>query len=143
MRVSDAEREAAAAFLKRHYALGRLTQDELADRVDAAYRARTRSQLVAMTRDLPPLDHVVRPARRLAGLGAAMLALATLLAVIAVLAAMPSEMAVLFVVIALPMLVMLGLMLLPLVLATLGILWLARALGRVTGRSVGHRQLRF
>ena len=35
MRVGDAEREAAAAELREHYASGRLTLDELNERVGA------------------------------------------------------------------------------------------------------------
>jgi hypothetical protein len=53
MRVSDAEREATAAELREHYASGRLTLDELNERVDQAYAAKTRGDLDALMRDLP------------------------------------------------------------------------------------------
>jgi hypothetical protein len=53
MRVSDAEREATAAELREHYASGRLTLDELNERVDQAFAARTRADLDALMRDLP------------------------------------------------------------------------------------------
>ena len=53
MRASDADREAVAAALARHYAAGRLTWDEHAGRVDACYRARTLGELRALLADLP------------------------------------------------------------------------------------------
>jgi hypothetical protein len=53
MRVGDAEREATAAELREHYASGRLTLDELNDRLDKAFAARTRGDLDALMRDLP------------------------------------------------------------------------------------------
>jgi uncharacterized protein DUF1707 len=53
MRVSDAEREATAAELREHYASGRLTFDELNERVDKALAAKTRGDLDALMRDLP------------------------------------------------------------------------------------------
>ena len=39
--------------LREHHASGRLTLDELAERTEAAYGARTRDELVPLTRDLP------------------------------------------------------------------------------------------
>jgi len=53
MRVGDAEREATAAELREHYASGRLTLDELDERVDKAFAAKTRGDLDALMRDLP------------------------------------------------------------------------------------------
>ena len=53
MRVGDAEREAAAAELREHYASGRLTLDELNERLDAAFDAKTRGDLNTVMRDLP------------------------------------------------------------------------------------------
>jgi hypothetical protein len=53
MRVGDAEREAAAAELREHYASGRLTLEELNERLDAAFAAKTRADLNAVMRDLP------------------------------------------------------------------------------------------
>jgi len=53
MRVGDADREAVAAQLREHYADGRLTLDELNERLDQAFAARTRADLTAVTRDLP------------------------------------------------------------------------------------------
>jgi hypothetical protein len=53
MRVSDTEREATAAELREHYASGRLTLDELNERIDRAFAAKTRGDLDALMRDLP------------------------------------------------------------------------------------------
>jgi hypothetical protein len=53
MRVSDAEREATAAELREHYAAGRLTLDELNERIDKAFAAKTRGDLNATMTDLP------------------------------------------------------------------------------------------
>jgi hypothetical protein len=53
MRVGDAEREAAAAELREHYASGRLTLDELNERLDKAFAAKTRGDLDGLMRDLP------------------------------------------------------------------------------------------
>jgi len=53
MRVSDADREALTARLRDHYAEGRLTQDELDERVSAALSAKTFGELRSLTTDLP------------------------------------------------------------------------------------------
>ena len=53
MRVSDAEREAAAAELREHFASGRLDQEELDERLAAAFAAKTRGDLHALFTDLP------------------------------------------------------------------------------------------
>jgi Domain of unknown function (DUF1707) len=53
IRVSDADRDAVAAQLREHYAQGRLTLDELNDRLDRAFSSRTNFELAAVTSDLP------------------------------------------------------------------------------------------
>jgi hypothetical protein len=53
LRIGDAEREAAAAGLREHYAQGRLTLEEFNQRLDAVFKATTRRQLDLITRDLP------------------------------------------------------------------------------------------
>jgi hypothetical protein len=53
VRASDHDREAAVAFLKAHYADGRLAEDELAWRTDAAYRSVGVHELRRLTSDLP------------------------------------------------------------------------------------------
>jgi Domain of unknown function (DUF1707)/Cell wall-active antibiotics response 4TMS YvqF len=54
MRASDAEREATMERLREAAGAGRLTLEELADRIDAAGEARSRGELETLTRDLPP-----------------------------------------------------------------------------------------
>ena len=53
VRISDADREGAAARLKSHYAAGRLSHEELEERLDRLYAARSRSELRALFADLP------------------------------------------------------------------------------------------
>ncbi len=59
LRIGDAEREAAAASLREHYAEGRLSLAEFNQRLDAVFRAVTQGGLDRITRDLP---HVAAPA---------------------------------------------------------------------------------
>jgi hypothetical protein len=54
LRCSDAERETAAVQLRRAAGEGRLTVEELDERLDAAYAARTRGELERLLTDLPP-----------------------------------------------------------------------------------------
>jgi hypothetical protein len=53
LRASDAERERTATLLRDHAAAGRLTPEELDERLDVAYAARTIGELDALTHDLP------------------------------------------------------------------------------------------
>jgi hypothetical protein len=53
MRVGNAEREAIASELREHYASGRLTLEELNERLEATFAAKTRADLTAVMRDLP------------------------------------------------------------------------------------------
>lgn len=53
IRASDADREAVAGLLQDHAVAGRLTTDELAERVGRALVARTRGELDALVADLP------------------------------------------------------------------------------------------
>jgi hypothetical protein len=52
-RVSDGDRDAAAAALSAHWEAGRLGLNELEQRVDAVYLATTRAELDRQLRDLP------------------------------------------------------------------------------------------
>jgi Domain of unknown function (DUF1707) len=54
LRVSDAERQAAARRLERALRDGRLTVVEFDQRVLATYAAQTRGDLEDLTEDLPP-----------------------------------------------------------------------------------------
>jgi hypothetical protein len=59
VRASDAERDRAVASIRRAYAGGRLTLEDLERRIERAYAATWRSELRALTRDLPfemPID---------------------------------------------------------------------------------------
>jgi Domain of unknown function (DUF1707)/Cell wall-active antibiotics response 4TMS YvqF len=53
LRASDADRDRAAEVLRTAAGEGRLTLDELDERLHAAYTARTYAELEAVTRDLP------------------------------------------------------------------------------------------
>jgi hypothetical protein len=53
MRISDSDRERATARLRDHYAEGRLTADELDERITAALSARTVGDLRRVMADLP------------------------------------------------------------------------------------------
>ncbi len=52
--ASDAERDATCELLRTAAGEGRVTFEELADRIEAALGARTRGELAHLTRDLPP-----------------------------------------------------------------------------------------
>ena len=53
IRLSDAEREAAAADLGEHFAQGRLTADEHGERLEQIWGAKTRGEIAPIFRDLP------------------------------------------------------------------------------------------
>jgi DNA-binding MarR family transcriptional regulator len=55
LRVGDADRDMAAAALGEHFALGRLTLDELTTRLAATLTATTHGELSQAARDLPQL----------------------------------------------------------------------------------------
>jgi DUF1707 SHOCT-like domain/Domain of unknown function (DUF4190) len=61
VRTSDSERERAVDVLSKAFAEGRLTAEEHAARVERAYRARTRAELLAVTRDLPAWPPATSP----------------------------------------------------------------------------------
>ena len=60
LRASDAEREDVVADLRTHATEGRLTVEELEERLDRVHAARTRADLAAQLADLP---RPARPAR--------------------------------------------------------------------------------
>ena len=55
LRVSDEQRDRAAQDIREHYAAGRLTDDELSERVQAVYSSRTERELSKLLADLPKL----------------------------------------------------------------------------------------
>jgi hypothetical protein len=62
LRIGDAEREGAAADLGEHYAQGRLSADEHAERLEQVWAARTRAELAPLFRDLPGGAYGAQPA---------------------------------------------------------------------------------
>jgi hypothetical protein len=56
LRASDADRERVAEALRQHHVDGRLDAEELTQRLDSAYDAKTFGELDAITTDLPPLQ---------------------------------------------------------------------------------------
>ena len=63
VRASDDEREEVVARLRRHTADGRLSLEELEQRTERAYAARTREELDRLTTDLPEEQDERPPAR--------------------------------------------------------------------------------
>jgi hypothetical protein len=64
VRASDAEREKVATALRDHAGDGRLDPEELDKRLDLAYAARTRGDLVPLLADLPSEDEEKQPRPR-------------------------------------------------------------------------------
>ena len=62
MRVSDADREQAAEVLREAAGQGRISMDELDERLELAYAAKTYADLTAVTRDLPQGGAALSPA---------------------------------------------------------------------------------
>jgi hypothetical protein len=56
LRASDADREQFVEALRRHHVEGRLTIEELSERTERAYGARTFGDLDALAADLPPVQ---------------------------------------------------------------------------------------
>ena len=61
LRISDAEREQAAADLGEHYAQGRITTEEHRERLDQIWAARTRRELGPVFADLPGRSFAFQP----------------------------------------------------------------------------------
>jgi len=135
-RISDSDREAAVEFIKRHYAVGRLSDAEMSARVDAAYAARYESQLERLTWDLPELPPEGRLERRRHG-GTLASRVAPAAAVgglavggVAIASVMPPELWAMLLGLGLPILLMALLTFAPVAIPVLLVLWFARALGR-------------
>jgi hypothetical protein len=67
LRASDAERERVAEALRRHHLDGRLDTEELQERLEHAYAARTTGDLAPLLADLPVEREPGRAPRRHAG----------------------------------------------------------------------------
>jgi hypothetical protein len=64
MRASDADRERLINELNEHTAEGRLSTDELEERLEAAYSARTKAELDRLREDLPETPRQVAQLHR-------------------------------------------------------------------------------
>jgi hypothetical protein len=60
LRIGDAERDAVMAQLREHFVAGRLTLDELTERLDLALAAKTQRQIDSLMADLPRLPKAAR-----------------------------------------------------------------------------------
>ena len=60
LRIGDAERDAVMTQLREHFVAGRLTFDELTERIDAALTAKTQRQLDRLMADLPRPPRLTR-----------------------------------------------------------------------------------
>jgi hypothetical protein len=78
LRASDAERERVAEALRRHHLDGRLDTEELQERLERAYAARTTGELAPLLADLPAEREPARGPRPFASFGAPPLLLAGL-----------------------------------------------------------------
>jgi hypothetical protein len=86
LRASDADREQVLERLRHAMAEGRLSGDELEERIEAVYRARTYGELNVLLADLPASRLITQPRVRLGGLVGALSAVALMLAVFGMLA---------------------------------------------------------
>jgi hypothetical protein len=60
LRIGDAERDATMAQLRDHFVAGRLTFDELTERIDLALAAKTQGQINGLMADLPRSPRAAR-----------------------------------------------------------------------------------
>jgi Domain of unknown function (DUF1707) len=60
LRIGDAERDATMAQLRDHFVAGRLTLDELTERLDLALAAKTQGQIDGLMADLPRPPRLAR-----------------------------------------------------------------------------------
>jgi len=68
LRIGDADREAAAAALREHFAQGRLTMEEFQHRLERAFAAKTDRDLATIAADLPASElSPASPATRASG----------------------------------------------------------------------------
>ena len=128
VRASDLDRERAVEFLKAHYADGRLREDELAWRTDAAYRAVALSDLDRLTADLPAF--APRPPARRRGFPVALFLLAAF--AVAIAAAVPPETWLVMLVVFVPVMLLACILVAPIAVPLLVLAWLAHVISRAT-----------
>ena len=63
LRISDTDRDRTAEVLREAHAHGRITVDELDERLTSVYTAKTYADLVPITRDLPAVQDAAAPTR--------------------------------------------------------------------------------
>jgi Domain of unknown function (DUF1707) len=63
LRISDLDRDRAAEVLREAHAHGRITVEELDERLTSVYAAKTHADLVPITRDLPAVQDAAAPPR--------------------------------------------------------------------------------
>jgi Domain of unknown function (DUF1707) len=63
LRISDADRDRTAEVLREAHAHGRITVDELDERLTSVYSAKTYADLVPITRDLPAVEEAAASPR--------------------------------------------------------------------------------
>ena len=101
MRISDADRDQAASDLSEHYAEGRLTHEEHAERLDAIWTARTHADLEPIFEDLPTSRRtgsgLARPQGRRRWHGVPFLPVAAALVVLSILTHLPFWILIFFV----------------------------------------------
>jgi hypothetical protein len=125
MRASDRDREQAVAFLRVHYADGRLGEAELDWRCDAAYRAVGLRELDHLCADLPAL---AQPPRRRRRRSRALPVALLVLSLVALIVLVPPEVSI-----ALVALMLVGMLVLATLLAPL---WIPVLLGVIVYRLV-------
>jgi hypothetical protein len=154
LRAGDADRERAADELSRHCAAGRLTPEELSERLDTVLGARTLGELEAVRRDLPALAPAAGPKRRAPRRLLAAIVVVLSMLILAVLGAGVLEWAaqepgaavvVLLLLLVLGALVVaalgsLVLTLAPLIAVGIGMRWLARHLGELRAAAPAPRR---
>ena len=60
LRASDSDRESVAERLRRHHGDGRLDTEELQERIERCYQAKTVGELDQLLADLPPEQNAVK-----------------------------------------------------------------------------------
>jgi hypothetical protein len=130
VRASDHDRERVVEFLKAHYAAGRLRDDELAGRTDAAYRAVVVSDLDRLTADLPSLTRPPAPRRRRRVPPLALILVAA--AVVLIAASVPPEAWLVMLVLFVPLMLLACVLVAPIAIPLIALAWIGHMISRAT-----------
>jgi hypothetical protein len=140
IRCSDAERERTAEFLRAHCADGRLTVEELEERLSRAYGARTRGDLEALCADLPrPEAKAPAGIGRRVGIGAGLVLAGLAICALVVLNPLPTLFVGFLGVMLVACFLALATAVLPIALIVGGTAWLVRQLGWPRPGGTVHR----